>query len=570
MPRLSRREINGYGVERAIADFTYRNAVLSLDSEVAITPTDAPITIDGTVPYALPFMTVQPPTERLDINAIVPNQSLEFINALSDEQVQWQSGQGEIAVQVGGTLAQPAVVGEASFREGSVTSSLLGDDITNLNGEVQFNLERVNIPQLQANMGDGRIAISGRLPLLPSGQSLLGPSFSGQTLSSQSGLNLENLEEAENGLVIAIENLPIDYSNLLEADFQGEVFVTGAALAPTISGNLEVNNGEVRANNLLSQAGATDLPTAEEAEEISPYRVDYLNLDPLALPPLNRPQGFLDKLLIQDFNLNFGDRLVIAGQPFYNISALGGVTVNGSVSNLQPAGTIELKSGWVNLFATQFRLDRNAPNTATFTPEAGLNPFVDVVLAARVQESDITPAPVAAGGFLKAEVNESQVETFGDVEYIRVQAIAEGPASELQDSLVLTSDPPRGQGELLALVGSNVFTGVTGASYLQVGEFLGAGSLNNFGDRIADIVGLRSFSVAPTTETGDEGGTSIGIEVQAAASLNDRFDIDFQQILNSRSRPLLGTQYRLTDEIKLRGASNLDETEFEIEYRLEF
>ena len=552
-------QVNGYDLSKVAADFSYRNAVLNLDSEVELDATKEAIVLEGTIPYALPFMTVQPPTEQLDISAVVPNNSLEVVNALTDGQVRWQSGEGEVSVQVGGTLTNPAVVGLASFRDGTITSDQLSENITGLTGDVRFNLERIDIQQLQAKMGDGRLVVTGRLPLLPSGQPILG------TVD-----RVQPATQAANGIVVAIENLPVDYSDLLEAKFAGQVSVTGAALSPIISGNVEINDGRVEANRLLAQAGSINLPTANEVEEISPYRVDYLNLDPLALRPREKTSGLLNRLAVQDFNVSFGDRLIVAGQPFYNISALGGLTINGSLSSLQPDGVIELKSGWINLFATQFRLDKDEPNTATFSPESGLNPFVDVVMSARVQEADISPAPTQAGGFLQAEVNESQVDTFGDVDYIRVRAVAEGPASELKDNLVLASDSSRSQGELLALLGSNVVTGITNASYLQAGEFLGAGSFNNIGDRIADVVGLQSFSVAPTTEAGDEGSTSIGIEVAATARLNDRFKLDFQQILNSSSRPLLGTQYQLTDEVTLRGASNLDDTEFELEYRIEF
>ncbi len=590
-------EINGYALEEVAAEFNYRNAVLNLDSEIALDPAYAPATIKGSIPYALPFMAVQPATDRLAINAVIPNNNLEVINALTDGQVLWQSGQGKVSVEVGGTLAQPAVVGLASFKDGTIRSPQLGDDLTNLMGDVRFNLERIDIQQLQANIGDGRLTISGRLPLLPSGQSILAAAFpagtappifqssdslsldglSSDSLSSDSlssdSLSLDSLSSddlSSDGLWVAIENLPVDYSDILQAVLQGQVLVAGAALAPTISGNIEIDDGRVQANRLLAQSGSLNLPTEAEVEGISPYRLAYLGPDSLALKVDNSPKGLLDRVMLQNFDVSFGDRLIIAGQPFYNLSALGSLTVNGPISNLQPAGTIELKSGWINLFATQFRLDKNAPNTATFSPEDGLNPLVDVVMTARVQDANITPAPTVAGGFFNAEITESQVETLGSVDYIRVQAVAEGPASELSDRLTLTSDPERSQGELLALLGSNIFTDIASASYLQVGEFLGAGSLTNFGDRIADIVGLKSFSIAPTTDTGKAGSTSIGLEVAASASLSKRFDVDFQQTLNSNQRPLIGTQYRLTDELKLRGASNLDNTEFELEYRIRF
>ncbi len=558
-------QVNGQPIEQVEADFAYRNAVLRLDSEAAVVRTNNPITLEGTIPYALPFMTVQPPTEQIDLTAVVPNNSFEVVNALTDNQVRWEGGQGRVEVAVGGTLSQPVVAGQASFRDGTISSSLLRDSLTDLNGNVQFDLEQIDIQQLQAAMGDGRLAVTGTLPLLPSGQSILAQGLPALR-AKQAPTNPQN----RSGLVIALQDLPVDYSDILRATFAGRVFVTGAVLAPTVSGTVEIDDGQIQANRLLRQAGSINLPTAAEVEEVNPYRAEYLDIDPLALQPAEQPKGILERLTLQNFELAFGDRLAIVGSPFYNISALGDITVSGPLTALQPTGTIELKSGWINLFSTQFRLDSSAPNTATFTPENGLDPFVDVVMTARVQEANITPAPGVAGGFASAEINESPVETVGNVQYLNVQAIARGPASEVSDSLTLTSDPDRNQGELLALVGSGVFSGLTGASLTQVTEFIGAGSLAGFGDRVASAVGLDSFSVFPTTDPDSDSAVGIGIGVEASASLGDRFDISFLDILNSSNPPRFGVDYRFTDELELQGSSNLENTDFELEYRIRF
>ena len=586
--------VNDYALERVGANFDYRNAVLSLDSAIAVLPVDGeaiapvnftnnnPVTIEGSIPYAFSFMDVEPPTQQIDLTAVVPGENFALVNAITDDQVRWEGGQGEIVVEVGGTAAQPLVAGRATMREGIVTSASLGDPVTNINGDVQFNLEQVDIQQFQAKINDGQLVAQGTLPLLPSGQSILSPAaLTFPQPSASDSMQVAQLKQAQlkqaqqpdtNGILIALENLPIDYDSLLQADFDGQVLITGAVLVPTVSGGLELNDGQIQANQLLRSAGGTSLPTAEELEEINPYRADYLDIDPLAVQPAEEPQGVLDNVTIQDLTLSFGDRLTILGQPFYNISAVGGLTVNGTIANLQPDGVIELKSGWINLFSTQFRLDRNAANTATFTPEGGLDPILDVVMLARAQETDITNTPVTAGGFLSADVNETPVETTGSIQYISVRAEATGPASEVADNLVLTSDPPRDQGELVALLGSDLFTGLTSASYLQVAEFIGGGSLSTFGDRVADAVGLQSFRVFPTTDTGEDSTTAIGIGVEATASVSKRFDIDFFQVLNSSNRPQLGGQYRFNDSLGIRAASNLDidDTDFELEYRLRF
>ena len=635
-------QVNDYDIEGVAANFTYRNAVLSLDSQVAVLPdnsspnrspsNDPPsnnpvsnlfrpdtllvgnasertaseqpsrqasprqqpdelpslspsrpsilrrrrapvrltadnlITLEGTIPYALPFMRVQPPTNQLALTAVVPNNSFELINAFTDGQIEWESGEGRVVVDVGGTLQQPIVAGEARFQNGTISSPQLEDALTNINGSVQFDLAQVKINQLQASMGEGRVEVTGQLPLLLSGQSIL----------TQPQLISQTKQTPQSGIFVSLEDLPIDYGDILEATFLGQVSVAGAVLSPTVSGNIIVNDGQIQANQLLREAGSLSLPSEEEIEETSPYRVAYLGDDAFDVPldeDLEETKGLssalLEQIKLQNFEITFGDRLTIVGTPFYNITAIGDIAVNGSLANLQPLGTIALKSGWINLFSTQFRLDAGAANTATFTPETGLNPYVDVVMTARVQDTDITPAPPSAGGFLNAEVNESVVDTVGSVNYINVQAVAEGPASELSDALTLTSNSSRSQGELLALLGSSLFTDVTTASYTQVAEYIGGGVLTGLGDRIAEAVGLDSFRVFPTTDP-DADSTGIGIGVEASASLGSRIDINVLEILNSATPPRLGVEYRINNQLGISGDSNLDRTEFELEYRIEF
>ena len=578
---ISDPQINNYLLAGVAADFNYRNAVLALDSDITVDEAFQPISVEGTVPYALPFTDVFPATQLIALTAVVPNGNLEIINALTDDSVQWQSGRGEVVVDVGGTLSQPAIAGKASFREATVSSSLLADDVTNLSGDVLFNLEQIDVQQLQAQIKDGSVTVNGRLPLLPFGQSLLtqfAPSLAAVP-GSTPALSLDTLSASEpaqaGALLVELNELPVDYSDLVSGIFDGELLVTGAALTPTITGNIEIDNGLILATNVLQQAGSLGSSDEDEAiEVINPYRADYLNIDPLDLE-VAEPEGpfsaFLNNVAINNLDLRFGDRLTILARPLFRITALGDLNVNGTLADLQPSGTIELQSGEVNLFASQFRLDRGAPNTATFLPENGLDPVLDVELLARVQETDIDPLPPPTGGFANAEVNASTIDTAGDVQFISVRAIAQGPASDIADNLTLTSRPPREEGELLALLGGSTVTGIATASLTQIGGFLGSGgALTTFGDRVADAIGLQSFRVFPTTDTGDDSSVGIGIGVEASAAIGDRFNINVLEILNSTNPPQLGVIYRISDDLNVRGASNLDDTDFEIEYRIKF
>lgn len=555
-------QIDGQPLERVAATFGYRNAVLEVDGVAAIEPNETPMTLQGTVPYSLPFMTIRPATEQIALTAVVPDDTFDFVNIFTNDEVRWEGGDGEIVVRVGGTVTNPDLAGTATFRDGIISSAELGEPLTDLTGQVQFDLAEVRIPRLEAQMGDGTLAVVGQLPLQRSGESLLAQVQTKQATSPDPA--------AMAGILISLGELPLDYQGVVDLQVDGQVAITGAVLSPIIGGAIELDEGYVRANQLLQQAGALNLPTAAEVEQINPYRAQYLGIDPFAPSAVNRPTGFLDKVLLKDFTVVFSDRLVIDGQPFYNLTADGGLTINGTVSDLKPNGEIDLRTGWINLFSAQFRLDSNAPNSAVFTPADGLDPYVNVVLTARVQENDISRVPPTRNGFASSEISDNDIQSVGNVEFIRVRAVANGYASQLNDSLALTSNPARSQEEIVALLGSNVAGGLASASLTQVAGFLGAGGLAGFGNNLADTLGLQSFSVFPTTDTSTESTAGVGIGVEASFAIGDSIGINVLNILNSGNPPQLGLQYRITDELQLRGSSNLNDTEMRLEYRTSF
>ncbi|WP_204137953.1 translocation/assembly module TamB domain-containing protein [Halomicronema sp. CCY15110] len=553
-------------LERVAATFGYRNAVFEVDGVAAIAPDEQPLTLQGTVPYALPFMTVQPTSDTIALVAIVPDDAFDLVNVLTAEEVRWEGGDGEIRVQVGGTVFAPIVAGAVTLREGIIGSKELGQPLTNLTGQVNFDLQQVSIPQLQGQMGDGTLAISGQLPLLPSGESLLAQASPKQQPKPSSTEGTR----PSNGISIALGGLPLDYRGVVDLRVNGRMGITGAVLEPTIGGKLELDEGFVQANQLLRQVGAIDFPTVEEVQQINPYRAQFLGIDPLAPTAGGAAPGFLERVSLQNLVVVFRDRLIIAGQPFYNLTADGGIRISGTVSDPQPDGKIDLRTGWINLFSTQFLLDPNAPNSVVFTPEDGLDPYVDVVLRTRVRETNVTEIPPSNDGFVSSEISDNDIRSVGEVQFINVEAIAQGYASDLSETLSLTSNPARSQEQLVALLGSNITGGLANATLTQFAGFLGAGGLAGFGNNLANALGLRSFSVFPTTDTSEESTAGVAIGVEASFAIGDSIGINVLEILNSGNPPQIGLQYRITDELQLRGSSNLNDTEMRLEYRTTF
>lgn len=114
---------------------------------------------------------------------------------------------------------------------------------------------------------------------------------------------------------------------------------------------------------------------------------------------------------------------------------------------------IQLDRGQVNLFAAQLRLAGNR-NTATFTPNFGLDPELDITLETSLLEN--SRSFLATTDPLSAEIRDNSVfgpSQIGTVETIRIQANVRGRASNLDENIELTSSPPRSETELISLLG---------------------------------------------------------------------------------------------------------------------
>ncbi|WP_035140624.1 translocation/assembly module TamB domain-containing protein [Fischerella sp. PCC 9605] len=103
--------VNDQSVESAQLSFSYNDARLNFGSTVLIAQTQ-PVEITGSIPLALPFAAVVPQSDRISLQANVQDEGLALLNLFTD-QVTWVKGQGQLNVQVQGTLNQPVVMGKA-------------------------------------------------------------------------------------------------------------------------------------------------------------------------------------------------------------------------------------------------------------------------------------------------------------------------------------------------------------------------------------------------------------------------------------------------------------------------
>lgn len=607
---LTNATLNGSTVTDTQARFGYTNARLNFNTRILVDRPDAgneePFRIAGSIPYAFQFMDTQPEEEGitllpeiaftddiiLDVN--VQDEGLSVINVLSQQQIRWEGGNGDINVEVRGTLQQPVASGSAIFDAVTLSANLLPEPITNLTGDIQFEGDRITTNNLQGDFSDGQLVVSGTIPLLYPIElesiSTTPPTTAAAEDAVESPSIAERVEQVCQSLEaaattgntatappdtspltltlcrIALEYKTPDLQDLYDGQVNGQVVVTGTALAPELSGKVVLSDGRIRipAN---TQLGATPAP-----------------------PEPDNENTFFTPPRLNDFKVALGDRLRVVQQPVMDFQIAGELTINGilngDVNNLLPAGEIELVRGQLNLFTTRFALASRYNNRAVFDPENGLNPYIDVRLVSSVPEVTRTPVEVSTP-FAVSEVEDRPITDFGAFRTVRIQATVQGPADEVArelltqggidrelNTLELTSDPRRNRSEIIGLLGGSFVNSLgQGDGTLALANLASTAILGPVQDFIINALGLSEFRLYPTSiSSANDRTSSFGIAAELGINITDNLSFSALQILTDDGLPpQFNLGYRLSDELRVLGTTNLeDENRILLEFETRF
>ncbi|MBW4513710.1 MAG: translocation/assembly module TamB domain-containing protein [Timaviella obliquedivisa GSE-PSE-MK23-08B] len=478
-----------------------------------------PFTLVGDIPYKFPFMTVEPSSDQFALKVDVENEGIALLSLFTD-QVAWKGGEGQVNLQVNGTLRtlangaidfRPTATGSARFRDARFSAAALPEeDITNVTGDVLFANDRIQV-QAQGLFSEGTIAAQGVLPILSP---------------------LETTDPAINTpLLVDLSNIALQMEDLYDGGVDGQVIVTGTALAPIIGGEVGLSGGRV----FIPDAAPVATVSAGDTGTISSPRLNNLEL-------------------------TLGDRLRVTRDPILNFYARGKLNINGFLDNLNAQGTVLLRGGQVNLFTTQFRLAQGYESKAVFEPNRGLDPILDVRLVTSVPEVVRFPVPDNSP-FAAAEVRDTTINDFGEIQTVRVQASVTGPASEFSQNLRLTSSPSRTESEIVALVGGNFINslGSGGDAPLAIVSVAGSAFLSDFQNLIANTIGLSDFRIFPTTVLSDNARSStLEIAGEVGFDVTRNLSVSLLQILTVQEPTQFSVRYRLNDNILLRGTTNLE------------
>lgn len=510
---------------------------------------DTPVTIEGEIPYGLPFASVQPESNEIAISVNVRDQGLALLNLVSQNNLTWLGGEGDVNLSVGGTVQEPIAEGLVTLNGANVTAKALpeGEEITDLRGQIRFIRDRLQVEDLVGQFSEGQVTAAGILPLATP--------FANDD------------PDRASPLAVNFQNLNLNLPGLYNGGAGGDVLVVGSALNPRLTGAVNLEDG-----NILIPDPAT----------VALQRVRRLVQGDNAPPP----NAFaISPITFDNLQLQLLENVNVVSQPLFNFRAEGDLIINGGLGDLRPDGIISVTRGQVNLFTTNFTLARRRENVAVFRPENGLDPNLDVQLQASVTE--VSNQLPTAGPIAQSEILDTPTSGFNELQTIRIQANVDGPASSLLQNLSLTSRPARSQSELYSLVGGGFVNtlGQGGDSSLALANLAGSALINNLQSAINNAlsgpVDLRLFPTIvdsnKTREQADndtapeEVSNTLALGAEVGVNLTNSVSFSVLRLLTLDLPTRFNLRYQFDDNWQLRGASDLQgDNRFVVEYEARF
>jgi len=456
-----------------------------------------------------------------DVKLDVKDEGINFIN-IFNQPVRWVDGKGSINIRANGTFRDPKIAGKMVIDNAKVKVAGLPGDFTQVQGTVDFTRDRL-ISNITSNFSEGKLALTGILPI------------------SNGNLLAVDSPEYQQALAINADKLKLNIRDISSDNFNTRVIVRGSLLAPVLTGEVALGDGRF----VIGDEAANNTQLANDTT--------------------NSVEVAFDRLAVKLQNMQ------VTRFPLFNFLSEGTLIVNGTLSNPQPEGRINISRGQFNAISTRFRLDRAYENFAEFKPSQGLNPSLNVRVTGAVAE--ITRVPISSNRPNDLfRPNEVPVSNLGAQRTLRVQASVTGTA--LVPDIRLSSSPPRSQAEIIALIGGGILQQQGGSDPSSaLASFAGSTVLTFLQDSIGDALNIAEFNLSPvTTKTQGSGTGTLGLSAEAAIDVSNSFSIALQRIINDSTQPTnFSVRYRVDPNILLRGNYGTNSnTGISIEYENRF
>jgi translocation and assembly module TamB len=530
---LSDGRLNNTKLQEVVGNFNYWDGRLNFagDATFADRPIVAQadrIKINGSIPYQLPFALKPPANRDIRVDLSLQNQGLQILDVFSHQQLHWIDGQGKIALKIDGKMKPGSegiesltASGTANITKGRIKSEAIPEPLTDINGDILFDFDRIEVQKLTGKLQRGQVIVAGLIPISDS-------------------LSIEPSQQ----LGIQMNGIDVSLKDKYSGNVNGKLTVLGTALNPILTGKIQLSNGRVI------------LPESPNST------TTVLGLQPPA--PAEDPNP--NALQLRNLELTLGDNLQITRAPILNFIATGKLDLDGTLDNPRPFGQVQLKKGSVNLFTTEFRL-ASGPQTADFFPTLGADPVLNLRLYAKTLESTSNAltqrnslANIAKNGEIDRPA-DFYTTSLGSVKTVQVEARIAGLASQLTQRLELTSTPARTQPEIVLLLGGAIAERLSSGGDIGLGVISLASSnlLNNLQDRVSDLFSLSDFRLFPTItkDTKTNSTSTFGIAAEVGTEITPKISASVFKILTNSESPYYSLRYRISDQVLLRGSTNL-------------
>ncbi|MGL5075912.1 MAG: translocation/assembly module TamB domain-containing protein, partial [Waterburya sp.] len=323
---------------------------------------------------AVPYPIIPGKSDRLTANVNLTKEAFTFLDAFSQNYLNWIGGEGNAQLQANARL-DPNRKGIIYDLDAQGVVNLENANIVlktpfftepfNGTGKITLDNQIVNVETLNGTFADKQLSATGKLPILRA---------------------VNNLD---NPLTVQIPKGDIEIEKLYQGGIQGNVFVTGASLEPIISGKVNLEDGEV-------SIPKTETPRTKNVTSIASSKINNLTDGTKALTNATTQKSTSaaqSRIIttLKDLQVDIKD-VRFQQAPLYEFQAEGGLTLNGTAdqpTNITPKGKLILTKADVDLLSSTFNIARDRDNTIIFTPQAGVfNPSLDIVLQTEITEVD--------------------------------------------------------------------------------------------------------------------------------------------------------------------------------------
>ncbi|MGF1458130.1 MAG: translocation/assembly module TamB domain-containing protein [Leptolyngbyaceae cyanobacterium] len=593
--------LNGTAIDDATATYTYANARGTLDAELLLIGSDDPLTLSAQVPYQFAFVEVEPADQSYIIKANVKDEGLALLNIFT-QQIAWESGQGEIILDLEGDLAEDILPtkfqGLVLLEDATISARALPVPMTNVTGQIRLlpaSLALV-VDDLTGQFSEGELSAQGVFPLLypledlsteapePAAPDLedVSPEMSEDSATAAANETTGEASTAEDitgaasvtaspalaqtsPLTLSLDNIALNLQGLYNGQVDGRMQLLGSLLfGPKLTGEIDLSQGTITVpeGGNTSTSSVANSATETQQNSIPPFSFDNLRI-----------------VLARNINIVQGN--------FLNVAARGGLRLDGTLDTLQPNGTIQLPSGRVGLFAVALRL-AGSNDRAEF--RGNFDPILDVTLQTSLPDASSAASDigVTTSPFPQNEVSDNTIQNIGLTQQgnslVRINARYTGPASELANlttdsrNLELSSSPPRSNAEIVTLLSGNVIGALdaleSGDALTGIGTFVGSALLNSVREFLGDTVPISEFRIFQVNESSGGVNDSEDIGGEIGFDVTSNISVSVLKVLTNDTPFQFNTRYRLSDQFTVRGTTSYedfsDRTGVLLEYETRF